>query len=143
MPFGRPCAHWAPRLLSSLAGLARIMGHPRVFGVWQTVRGSQGTCIPMLFGGPCAHWAHRLLFGLACRTWNLRQGRCAKPCAGTVQLCQFGALCPCEAIGSPRFLGIWPKRLSKRLRTQVYNICSTFARYNVSTSARCTDSFIC
>ena len=103
MPFGRPCAHWAPRLLSSLAGLARIMGHPRVFGVWQTVRGSQGTCIPMLFGGPCAHWAHRLLFGLACRTWNLRQGRCAKPCAGRCNCASLVRFAPARPSGARVF----------------------------------------
>ena len=101
MPFGRPCAHWAPRLLSSLAGLAWIMGHPRFFGVWRTVRGSQGTRAPMLFGGPCAHWAPRLLFGLACRAWNLRRSSARE----TVQLRQFGALCPPRGHREPAIFG--------------------------------------
>ena len=112
--FGRPCAHWAPRLLSSLAGLARIMGHPRVFGVWQTVRGSQGTCAPMLFGGPCAHWAPRLLFGLACRAWNLRQGRCAKLCAGNGAIVPvWCALPPARPSGARVFWEVWQQRWIK------------------------------
>ena len=87
--FGRPCAHWAPRLLSSLAGLAdhgapaclwglanraRITRHLRSYVVWRAMR-ALGAQIAVRVGLPRAEPKAmalcKALRGKRCNCFNL------------------------------------------------------------------------
>ena len=162
---------WAPAFLWGLASPAWNIRHSRRNAVWRALRATLGTQITVEFGGPSAdHGAPAFLWGLANRARITRHSRSyavwramralgaqiavwvglprvepkAKLCAGNGAIAPvWCALPPARPSGARNFWEVWQKRWIERLRAQVYNICSTFARYNVSTSARCTDSFIC
>ena len=123
--FGGPSAdHGAPACLWGLANRARITRHLRSYVVWRAMR-ALGAQIAVWVGLPRAEPKAMAL----CKA--LRGKRCNWP----VMVCFLPPV--------RRFNEVWQQRLSERSRAQVYNICSTFARFNVFTYARCSASFIC